>query len=131
MTSLCAPQSTLTSTNVPPTSSSTQYSEWAMPPRPPLLLRSIARPTASWVCHTCLRQTNVPFQRSLRSALFHTTTPRRSDSLPNHYEILQLSPTASSAEIKRQFYTLSKKHHPDRNPDDPTASTRFVAISEA
>jgi len=31
----------------------------------------------------------------------------------------------------RQFYALSKTHHPDRNPNDPTASSRFVAISEA
>ena len=42
-----------------------------------------------------------------------------------------MTSAATPAEIKRQFYTLSKKHHPDRNQDDPTASTRFVAISEA
>ncbi|KAF2127233.1 DnaJ-domain-containing protein, partial [Dothidotthia symphoricarpi CBS 119687] len=63
---------------------------------------------------------------------FHTT-PRllSDDASPNHYDALQLAPTATSAEIKRQFYALSKKHHPDRNPSDPTASTRFVQISEA
>ena len=31
----------------------------------------------------------------------------------------------------RQFYSLSKVHHPDHNPNDPEASTRFVKISEA
>ena len=31
----------------------------------------------------------------------------------------------------RQFYALSKAHHPDHNPDDPQASERFVKISEA
>ncbi|MCJ1321914.1 hypothetical protein MMC15_007259 [Xylographa vitiligo] len=31
----------------------------------------------------------------------------------------------------RQFYHLSRLHHPDHNPNDPTASTRFVAISTA
>lgn len=31
----------------------------------------------------------------------------------------------------RQFYTLSKTHHPDHNPQDPSASERFVKISEA
>lgn len=31
----------------------------------------------------------------------------------------------------RQFYTLSKLHHPDHHPSDPHASTRFIAISEA
>jgi len=32
---------------------------------------------------------------------------------------------------KRQFYTLSKKHHPDLNPHDKSSSQKFVAISEA
>ena len=31
----------------------------------------------------------------------------------------------------RQFYTLSKSHHPDHNPHDPQASQRFIKISEA
>lgn len=31
----------------------------------------------------------------------------------------------------RQFYTLSKRYHPDLNPNDSTASSRFVRISEA
>jgi curved DNA-binding protein CbpA len=87
-----------------------------MPPRLPLLLRSIARPPPPW---------------RPRIALLHTTTPRLADSLPNHYETLELASTATAAEIKRQFYTLSKKNHPDHNRDDPSASTRFVAISEA
>lgn len=66
-----------------------------------------------------------------RIALFHSSAPHRADSLPNHYETLELTPTATPAEIKRQFYALSKKNHPDHNRDDPNASTRFVAISEA
>ncbi|KAF1955494.1 DnaJ-domain-containing protein, partial [Byssothecium circinans] len=62
---------------------------------------------------------------------FHTSSRLSSDNDTNHYTTLAISSTASPAEIKRQFYSLSKTHHPDRNPDDPTASTRFVAISEA
>lgn len=31
----------------------------------------------------------------------------------------------------RSFYSLSKVHHPDHNPNDPDASTRFMEISEA
>ncbi|KAF2262273.1 DnaJ-domain-containing protein [Lojkania enalia] len=73
----------------------------------------------------------VPYR--VRQPSFHTYAHLQADSqtLPNHYETLQLPHTASPADIKRQFFTLSKEHHPDRNPDDPTASTRFVAISEA
>ncbi|KAH7094826.1 hypothetical protein FB567DRAFT_586178 [Paraphoma chrysanthemicola] len=99
-----------------------------MPPRPAFLLRSIARPTPTWICYSCR---HTPQLRPLQASSFHTTTPRLSDSLPNHYDTLQLTSAATSADIKRQFYTLSKQHHPDRNPDDPAASTRFVAISEA
>jgi curved DNA-binding protein CbpA len=67
----------------------------------------------------------------MQTSSFHTTPQRFADSLPNYYETLELKHTASSAEIKRQFYTLSKKNHPDHNRNDPEASTRFVAISEA
>lgn len=108
-----------------------------MPPRPYLFQRPIARTPQLWICHACLRlrrnllQRPASLQRPQRAALFHSTARRLGDSLPNHYETLQLTTNATPADVKRQFYTLSKKHHPDRNPDDPTASTRFVAISEA
>lgn len=101
-----------------------------MPPRPTTLLRLIARPTSPpWTCHSCLRRTTPSLTLTFASR-FHTTSPRL-DDLANHYETLHLPPSASPAEIKRQFYALSKKNHPDHNRNDPTASTRFVAISEA
>lgn len=94
---------------------------------------SFARPIAlrPWTCHACFQRRLPPPPRRTRVSQFHSTTPRSSDSVPNHYETLHLTSTASAAEIKRQFYTLSKQHHPDRNPNDPDASTRFVAVSEA
>ncbi|KAL5346105.1 hypothetical protein ACLOAV_009137 [Pseudogymnoascus australis] len=48
-----------------------------------------------------------------------------------HYETLRIPTTATAKEIKTAFYHLSKLSHPDRNPSDPTASTRFVHLSEA
>lgn len=80
-----------------------------------------------------LQTQNPPFpSRASKRSDFHTSSKLRSDSAStNHYDVLQLASTASAAEIKRQFYSLSKTHHPDRNPNDPTATTRFVAISEA
>lgn len=64
---------------------------------------------------------------------FHSSLPRpaQPQSAPNHYDTLQLSSSATAQEIKRQFFNLSKLHHPDKNPNDPTATTRFVQISEA
>ncbi|KAK5127550.1 hypothetical protein LTR85_006890 [Meristemomyces frigidus] len=62
---------------------------------------------------------------------FHQTSHRRDDGMPNHYATLDLQTNATPAEIKKQFYKLSKAHHPDLHPDDPNASQRFVQISEA
>ncbi|KAL1968802.1 hypothetical protein VTN77DRAFT_1163 [Rasamsonia byssochlamydoides] len=50
---------------------------------------------------------------------------------PTYYEILNVPVTASTAEIKKQFYALSLLHHPDRNRSDPNASSRFATISSA
>ncbi|OQO05290.1 hypothetical protein B0A48_09057 [Cryoendolithus antarcticus] len=38
---------------------------------------------------------------------------------------------ATTSEIKKQFYKLSKSYHPDLHPEKPNAKTRFLAISEA
>lgn len=64
------------------------------------------------------------------TTLFHTTSAWRSESA-SYYETLGLDPNASAGDIKKQFYSLSKTHHPDHNPNDPQASERFVKISEA
>ncbi|KAL4798845.1 DnaJ domain-containing protein [Aspergillus venezuelensis] len=64
---------------------------------------------------------------------FSTTRPWALASArePSLYEVLDLPVTATPAEIKKKFYALSLKHHPDRNPDDPSASQRFAKISSA
>ncbi|KAG9239603.1 hypothetical protein BJ875DRAFT_390848 [Amylocarpus encephaloides] len=69
-----------------------------------------------------------PVARQFRRA-FHSSAILR--DLPNHYETLGIQPSATPAEVKKAFYALSKAHHPDLNPDDPSASKRFVRISEA
>ncbi|CAH0492928.1 unnamed protein product [Peronospora farinosa] len=49
----------------------------------------------------------------------------------DYYEILGVSRDASSAEIKRAFRKLSLKHHPDKNPGDETAATKFAEVASA
>ena len=67
---------------------------------------------------------------------------------PTHYDTLNLPHTATASEIKRliqtcsifhlganlkvrRYYELSKAHHPDRNPKDSNAATRFARLSNA
>ncbi len=49
----------------------------------------------------------------------------------SYYNVLGVSPTSTTAEIKRAFYMKAKQSHPDHNPNDPTAQERFQTISEA
>ncbi|MBP5230977.1 MAG: DnaJ domain-containing protein, partial [Clostridia bacterium] len=47
------------------------------------------------------------------------------------YEVLGVSKDASDSEIKKAFYTLAKKYHPDANPGNKEAEQRFKEVNEA
>lgn len=47
------------------------------------------------------------------------------------YDVLEVSPDARPEEIRRQYYRLARKYHPDKNPGDPLAKKRFQQLGEA
>ncbi|XP_078039735.1 uncharacterized protein LOC144471506 [Augochlora pura] len=47
-----------------------------------------------------------------------------------HYDTLEISPNATSNEIKSAYYKLTLEYHPDRNKSDQ-AKVRFQNISDA
>lgn len=51
--------------------------------------------------------------------------------IKDYYEILDVTPSSSEAEIKKAFRKLAMRFHPDRNIGNPYASHHFREIQEA
>lgn len=49
----------------------------------------------------------------------------------DYYKVLGVGRTASAGEIKKAFRKLARKYHPDVNPGNSTAETRFKEVNEA
>ncbi|XP_032303468.1 dnaJ homolog subfamily A member 3, mitochondrial isoform X2 [Coturnix japonica] len=62
------------------------------------------------------------------AAWFHVSLSR---SKEDYYEVLGVPRSASQKEIKKAYYQLAKKYHPDTNKDDPKAKEKFAQLAEA
>jgi len=49
---------------------------------------------------------------------------------PSYYDILGVDPSADNRQLKSAYKTLSKKLHPDKNPNDPEAAENFILMQE-
>src|SRR6478752_5711585 len=49
----------------------------------------------------------------------------------DYYAVLEIKREATQEEIKKAYRQLALKNHPDKNPGDPEAETRFKEAAEA
>jgi len=51
--------------------------------------------------------------------------------LKDYYRTLGIAKNASQKDVKKAYYQLAKKYHPDTNKSEPTAAKQFQEVSEA
>ncbi|XP_034109684.1 protein tumorous imaginal discs, mitochondrial isoform X2 [Drosophila albomicans] len=88
-------------------------------PKSPAAAAAVATTADLWHCRSGTQQQ----QRSI-----YTTSRLYAK---DYYTTLGVAKNASGKDIKKAYYQLAKKYHPDTNKDDPDASKKFQEVSEA
>lgn len=72
-------------------------------------------------------------QRNTGTTIVQTRSISTSNVLlkKDYYSVLGVAKNASAKEIKKAYYQLAKKYHPDTNKGDPDSSRKFQEVSEA
>lgn len=47
------------------------------------------------------------------------------------YQVLNISPDATPAQIRKAYYRMAQRYHPDKHPDDPEATSKFQEVGQA
>ncbi len=80
------------------------------------------------LCNSEGAQNHVGFPKIHRRE-FRTSTNLTSKS--DYYQVLGVPRDASGKDIKKAYYQLAKKYHPDTNKGDKDAQKKFQEVSEA
>lgn len=93
--------------------------------------------TSTWV-YTDITKIDVPendddILGGIENDLDATTTNATSGEVMDtyYYDTLEVDPAADPSKIKRQYYLMARKYHPDKNPGDAAAAEKFKAVAEA
>jgi curved DNA-binding protein len=57
--------------------------------------------------------------------------PQKNIAMKDYYQILGVTRTCTSEELRKNYRKLAMQYHPDRNPDDPNAEQKFKEVAEA